>query len=124
MCGDVFIQVRRLNAIGDMILSGTFNINVVSVFKLVGSIKATGLRRFDFGKFRSVAGLFDFMQFDVAGLWNGAFLNFNGRLGAVRDIALSRAIGIKPASVFRLTGFFQEVRFLCFGFSRFRGSIR
>jgi hypothetical protein len=124
LCGNIFIQVGRLDAIGDMILSGTFNVNVVSVFKLVGSIKGTRLRRFGLGRPRSVAGLFDFMQLDVVGLWNGAFLNLNGRLGAVRDIALSRAIGMEPASVFRLTGLFQEVGLLRFGLSRPRGSIR
>jgi hypothetical protein len=71
-----------------------------------------------------VAGLFNFMQLDVTGLWNSAFLNLNGRLDVVGDIALSQAIDIKPVFVFRLTGFFPEIRLLRLGLSRPRESIK
>jgi hypothetical protein len=64
------------------------------------------------------------MQLGVAGLWNNAFLNLNGRLGAVRNIALGRVIDMNPIFVFRLTGLFQEIGLLCLGFSRLRGSIK
>jgi hypothetical protein len=89
-----------------MILSETFNVNVISVFKLVKNIKETGFRYFGFNKSKSVVGLFNFIQLDVTSLWNDIFLNLNERLGAVRNIALNRAIGIKPVSVFKLTELF------------------